>query len=179
MFVYYVTVQVPTSNKYEIDVLYKEFGTNIPLFLELEGGDGNGCLYIICIKNDVLYETLIKKYDFIIYKSIMEKIEDMQYNSNYKVRLPSGMNWSNKYALTEIKESEKKISDKELREMEERAGKELREMEEGVVERERKRQRVCVREPETERVEKTHRERERDEIDEARYWGLHGENNII
>ena len=176
MFVYYVTVQVPTSNKYDIDILYKEFGTNIPLFLELEGGDGNGCLYIICIKKDVLYETLIKKYDFIIYKSIMEKIEDMQYNSNYKVRLPGGMNWSNKYALTEIKESEKKISDKELREMEEGLNKELRER---TGERERKRQRVCVREPEREIVEKTHIERERDEIDETRYWGLHGENNII
>ena len=151
MFVYYVTIQVPSSNKYDIEDLYQELvrgqspqqlillasqrkavgfpmenlgnvtnreailhvslttentvgvhsslNESIPMYLALEGGNGNGCLYVICVKKEVLYEKIIKKYDFIIYKSVMAKIEETHYNRNYRVILPNGSNSSNLYKL--------------------------------------------------------------------------------
>ena len=83
MFVYYVTIQVPTSNKYRIDDLYQELGGDVPAHLALDGGNW----YVFCLQSDVVYEKLIKKYDFILYTSVMSKVEDEHYNRKHRVHL--------------------------------------------------------------------------------------------
>jgi hypothetical protein len=80
------TVQRPVGNPISINVLYKEFGTNIPRYLPLEGGDYNGPQYLCCVDRKIDFETICEKYKYKYYPPYKFIVEEEKYNNLYQIR---------------------------------------------------------------------------------------------
>lgn len=64
-----------------IDLLYNDFGSNIPKYLPLEGG----LEYLCCVDNKLNIELLCHKNDFTYYHLLTIKIDKIQYNNEYRI----------------------------------------------------------------------------------------------
>ena len=80
------TVQRPIDNNNSVNILYKEFGTNIPRYLSLEGGDYNGPQYMFCVDRTIDIETICDKYKYKCYPTYKFEVEELKYNNLYQVR---------------------------------------------------------------------------------------------
>jgi hypothetical protein len=80
-------------------------GKNAPLWTYLKGGDGNGCLYLICVDVNIDIDNICNQFGYKVY-SIRHPIEisDEQYNSFY---IPYINYFDNKpYELRHINDTE-------------------------------------------------------------------------
>ena len=98
MFVHFVTIQTQSGSGNFKD-FYKELGNDIPNYLELEGGDGTGGLYLFCINKDEPYDLLIDKYKFRKSSPNLVEIKDIKYSFQYRVSLKTGMNIHSSHRL--------------------------------------------------------------------------------
>ena len=80
------TVQRPVGNPISISKVYKAFGTNIPRYQSLEGGDYNGPQYMFCVDRTVDFESICEKYKYRYYPAYKFEVEDNKYNSEYQIR---------------------------------------------------------------------------------------------
>lgn len=77
------TMKRPMNNPIDIDVLYKEFGDNIPKYNPLEGGDYLGPEYLCCVDANVDIKVICDKYNYILREIYKMDIDSSKYNSNY------------------------------------------------------------------------------------------------
>ena len=82
MFVHYFTV--PTAQSMAVETIYKEFGENIPIYLQCEYKDGIGYAFCVDICKDVI--EICKKHNCPIDCPLFEiEIDEKIYNNSYKV----------------------------------------------------------------------------------------------
>jgi hypothetical protein len=84
--VHIFTVQRPVGNRTSVKVLSDAFGTNIPHYLPLEGGDYNGPQYLFCIDRTIDFESICEKYNYRYYPAYKFEVEEEKFNSNYQIR---------------------------------------------------------------------------------------------
>ena len=83
--VHIFTIQRPVGNPIPVKRLYKEFGTNIPHYLPLEGGDYNGPQYLFCIDSSVDYESICEKYNYKYYPPYKFQVEESKFNNKFRI----------------------------------------------------------------------------------------------
>lgn len=66
-----------------IDKIHKEFGKNIPNYLQYEGG--KGCNYLCCVDSQINFQDICKKYDITIDYPYYMEIDKDKYNDNYTI----------------------------------------------------------------------------------------------
>lgn len=76
-------VSTTSKNKTQIDFLHNLFGTNIPNYLQYEGGTGLN--YLCCVKNDVDVLEICNKYDYKCSYLYEMEIEENKYNNLYTI----------------------------------------------------------------------------------------------
>lgn len=74
-----------TGKTETIDLLYNEFGSNIPKYLPLEGGTYTGVEYLCCVDNKLNIELLCHKHNFTYYHLVTINIDESQYNNEYRI----------------------------------------------------------------------------------------------
>ena len=79
-------VQRPVGNQTSVRTLYDAFGTNIPHYLSLEGGDYNGPQYLFCVDKNIDFESICDKYDYRHYPAYKFEVEEEKYNNTYQIR---------------------------------------------------------------------------------------------
>jgi hypothetical protein len=77
--------QRPVGNPNSVSILYKAFGTNIPHYLSLEGGDYNGPQYLFCIDRNIDFESICDKYQWRYYPAYKFEVEEEKYNNSYQI----------------------------------------------------------------------------------------------
>lgn len=84
MFVHYFTVHTLQSSAKTIEIIYKEFGENIPIYLKYEYGDS--VTYLFCVDIDIAVVEICKKHNCPVGGPLFEiEIDEKIYNNSYKV----------------------------------------------------------------------------------------------
>lgn len=91
-------VQRPVGNPTSVRTLSDAFGTNIPHYLPLEGGDYNGPQYLFCVDKNVDFESICEKYHYRHYPAYKFEVEEEKYNNTYQI-LSSYYNKEQPYRL--------------------------------------------------------------------------------
>ncbi len=78
-------VQRPIGNRNSITKLYEEFGTNIPYFSLLDGGDYNGLQYLCCADRSIDYEAICDKYKYKYYPAYKFEVEESKFNNKFQI----------------------------------------------------------------------------------------------
>ena len=82
MLVHYFTV--PTAQSMAVDIIYKEFGENIPIYLQYEYG--NCVCHAFCVDIDIDVIEICKQNNCPVGGPLFEiEIDDKIYNNSYKV----------------------------------------------------------------------------------------------
>lgn len=79
-------IKRPLYNPININIVHKEFGTNIPKYNALEGGDYLGPEYLCCVDTNVNVKSICNKYNYVLSELYKMNIDSSKYNSNYIVR---------------------------------------------------------------------------------------------
>lgn len=84
MFVHYFTVHTLQSFSKTIEIIYKEFGENIPIYLQYEYGDS--VTYLFCVDVGIDIVEICKKHNCPVGGPLFEiEIDEKIYNNSYKV----------------------------------------------------------------------------------------------
>jgi hypothetical protein len=66
-----------------IKLIYKEFGKNIPKYLQYNSGQS--ITYLFCVNHSVDIINICKRYNYIINNLYKMEIDDNTYNNNYTI----------------------------------------------------------------------------------------------
>lgn len=96
MYVQCVTIYI--DNAKNIDILYKDFGENIPKYSPILVGNYKlTSLYVFCVDSKIDIIKICNKYNYIFYELYVMEIEDNMFNNKYTVHASS--NLAKKYIL--------------------------------------------------------------------------------
>ncbi len=79
------TITRKSENPTPINIVYEEFGNNIPKYLQYEGGTG-GITYLCCVEIRVDVRSICEKYDYecgTLYQ--IEIVGEEMYNNSYTI----------------------------------------------------------------------------------------------
>jgi hypothetical protein len=79
------TVTLDHSNPKSFDGLYHEFGDNIPMYLQYEGGSIDHTTFLCCVCEYVPVEDMCAQYNYICGTLYRMEIDTNQYNSSYTI----------------------------------------------------------------------------------------------
>lgn len=82
MLVHCFTITRKTDNPINVNTVHSEFGTNIPNFLQYEGGSG-GCTFLCCVDIQVNVKEICDKYNYECGTLYQIHIDDNKYNNLY------------------------------------------------------------------------------------------------
>ena len=83
MLVYCFTISVLLDTKASIDEIYKEFGENIPNYIQYEGG--SQITYLCCVDKNVNIIELCEKYKYECSRIDTIDIEEDTFNNSYTI----------------------------------------------------------------------------------------------
>lgn len=84
MFVHYFTIHTLQSSAKTIEIIYKEFGENIPIYLQYEYG--NCVCHAFCVDIGIDVVEICQKHNCPVGGPLFEiEIDDKIYNNSYKV----------------------------------------------------------------------------------------------
>lgn len=83
MLVYCFTISRLKSTTASVDENYKEFGKNIPNYLQYEGG--SSCTYLCCVQKNVNIVELCEKYKYECSTIDTIDIEEHNFNNSYTI----------------------------------------------------------------------------------------------
>ena len=79
------TVTLAHSNPNSFAELYREFGENIPTYLQYEGGSMNHTTFLCCVSADVPVKDICARYKYICGTLYLMEIDPNQYHSSYTI----------------------------------------------------------------------------------------------
>lgn len=85
MQVNFFTVQQPTGVLTPVETLSASFGSNIPAYLSLKGGNGNGPSYVFCVAVTTDVNTICNTYGYLCQKMYPKEIDLNKYNPSSKI----------------------------------------------------------------------------------------------
>lgn len=101
MIVHCFTVRRLYENPVNIETIYAELGTNIPKYLQYEGGSG-GNTYLCCVDITVDVKEICKKYAYECDTLYQIEVDEDKYNNFYTI-YPTYSRDGAKFALDIVK----------------------------------------------------------------------------
>ena len=88
------------NNNVLIDTIYKDFGNNIPKYLQYEGGCG--CTYLCCVNININVLEICEKCNYICGTIYPIEIDDNMYNNDYTIN-PTYSKDGEKFKLLQVR----------------------------------------------------------------------------